>query len=88
MTTNSIKKLILLVGCMTSSFMSVNADDAPVSTGLTAEMLRPDFSKLTPEAASLGKFGAFQVSEYSGAANISIPLHTVKSGDISFPISL
>lgn len=69
--------------------MSVNADNDPaVSTGLTADMLRPDFSKLTPEAASLGKFGAFQVSEYSGAANISIPLHTVKSGDISFPISL
>ena len=56
--------------------------------GLTSEMLLPQFSNLTPEAASLGKYGAFQVSEYSGAANISIPLYTVKSGDISFPISL
>ena len=56
--------------------------------GLTSEMLLPQFSNLTPEAASLGRYGAFQVSEYSGAVNISIPLYTVKSGDISFPINL
>ncbi len=68
------------------SALSVNADNDPM--GLTPEMLRPQFSNLTPEAASLGRYGAFQVSEYSGAANISIPLYTVKSGDVSFPITL
>lgn len=51
-------------------------------------MLRPDFTNLTPEAASLGKFGSFQVSEYSGNASISIPLYTGKSGSVSLPISL
>ena len=51
--------------------------------GLTPEMLLPQLSNLTPEAASLGRYGAFQVSEYSGAVNISIPLYTVKSGDIT-----
>lgn len=86
--TNTIKKLILLVGCITASLLSVIADNNPYNAGLTPEMLLPDFSKLTPEAASLGRYGVFQVSEYSGAANISIPLYTVKSGDISFPINL
>lgn len=84
----SIKKIILLAGCMISSFIPVNADNDPVNTGLTADMLRPDFSKLTPEVASLGRFGAFQVSEYSGSANISIPLYNIQSGCVSFPISL
>lgn len=58
------------------------------TNGLTADNLLPQFANLTPEAASLGRYGAFQVSEYSGAANISIPLYEVKSGDVSFPISL
>lgn len=79
---------MLVVGIIASSLISANADNNPVTSGLTPEMLRPDFSKLTPEAASLGRYGAFQVSEYSGAANISIPLYTVKSGEVSFPISL
>ena len=57
-------------------------------SGLTPEMLLPKFNQMSPEAASLGRYGAFQVSEYSGAANISIPLYTVKSGDVSFPINL
>lgn len=83
---NTIKKTVLLAGGLFLSVLSINADDNP--TGLTPEMLLPQFTNLTPEAASLGKYGAFQVSEYSGAANISIPLYTVKSGDVSFPINL
>ena len=72
----------LLCGITTDCFSQVSPQ------GLTPEMLLPQFSNLTPEAASLGRYGAFQVSEYSGAVNISIPLYTVKSGDISFPINL
>lgn len=83
---NSIKKTVLLTGGLFLSALSVNADNRP--SGLTPEMLLPQFNKMSPEAASLGRYGAFQVSEYSGAANISIPLYTVKSGDVSFPINL
>lgn len=85
-TINLTKKTALLAGGLFLSVLSINADGN--ITGLTPEMLRPQFSNLTPEAASLGRYGAFQVSEYSGAANISIPLYTVKSGDVSFPITL
>ena len=39
------------------------------NNGLTPDMLLPQFANLTPEAASLGRYGAYQVSEYSGTAN-------------------
>ncbi len=68
------------------SGLSVMAEDE--NNGLTPDKLLPQFTNLTPEAASLGRYGAFQVSEYTGTANISVPLYTVESGDISFPISL
>lgn len=78
----------LLTGCLFLSTSSpISADDYS-NSGLTPELLRPKLSQLTPEAASLGRYGAFLVSEYSGAANISIPLYTVNSGAVSFPISL
>lgn len=42
----------------------------------------------SPDAASLGKYGSIPVSLYTGVPNISIPLYTIKSGDLSMPISL
>ena len=43
---------------------------------------------LTPEAASLGKYGTIAMTEYTGTPNIRIPLLEVKSGDVSYPIEL
>jgi YD repeat-containing protein len=43
---------------------------------------------LTPEAASFAKYVEFPVSLYNGVPNISIPLYTIQSGDISVPITL
>src|SRR5690349_13255838 len=48
----------------------------------------PDIIPKSPEAASLGRYGEVPVGEYTGAANISIPLHTVKGGKLEFPINL
>lgn len=83
-----IKKATLMIGGLFLSSLSTIKADGNMPSGLTPEMLLPQFTNMTPEAASLGRYGAFQVSEYSGAANISIPLYTVKSGDVSFPINL
>ncbi len=52
------------------------------------DKLLPDFNHLTPEAASLGKYGTIAMSEYTGTPNIRIPLLEVKSGDVSYPIEL
>jgi hypothetical protein len=42
----------------------------------------------SPEAASLGKYGDIPVGYYTGAPNISIPLYTIQSRDLSVPVSL
>jgi hypothetical protein len=42
----------------------------------------------SPEASSLGKFGEWPVSEYTGTPNISIPLYKIKVKDIEVPIQL
>lgn len=48
----------------------------------------PSLPYLSPEAASLGKYGEIPVSEYTGVPDIRIPLHTVKAGDLELPIAL
>ncbi|MFK5855154.1 MAG: RHS repeat protein [Bacteroidota bacterium] len=48
----------------------------------------PTYAPVSPNAASLGKFGAFPVNANLGTTNISIPLYTIKQGDIEIPISL
>jgi len=42
----------------------------------------------SPDAAALGKYGNIPVSANTGVPNISIPLYTIKSGDLSLPVSL
>ncbi|WP_438426239.1 PKD domain-containing protein [Aquimarina macrocephali] len=46
------------------------------------------YSPVSPTAASLGKFGVFPVNTNLGTTNISIPLYTIKQGDIEIPVSL
>ena len=79
------KAACLLTSLLFIPAMSVKAQDPQ---GLTPEMLLPQFSNLSPEAASLGKFGTYNVSEYSGSPNIRIPLFTIQSGDVSIPVEL
>lgn len=69
---------------MAQAQLTAGQQASPLST----EKLLPDFNSLSPEAASLGKYGSHQVSEYSGAPNIRIPLFEVKSGDVSYPVEL
>jgi len=65
-----------------SLFISlVGYSQAPPSQG-------PQITPLAPEAASLGRYGDIAVGEYTGTPNISIPLHTVKSGQINYPLTL
>ena len=42
----------------------------------------------TPEASAFKKYGEESVNEYTGTADISVPLHTVKCKDIEIPIVL
>ncbi|OFX36691.1 MAG: hypothetical protein A2W97_12660 [Bacteroidetes bacterium GWE2_40_63] len=42
----------------------------------------------SPNAESLGKYGAIPVNYFTGAPNISIPIYTLKTGSFDLPISL
>src|ERR1700744_1818425 len=50
--------------------------------------LLPNVVSSSPEAASLGKFGEWPVSQYTGVPEISIPLYTVKIKNVEVPIQL
>lgn len=43
---------------------------------------------MTPEAATLGKFGSYPLSYYTGAVNVSVPLYTIKENDLSLDLTL
>lgn len=43
---------------------------------------------MTPEAATLGRFGAYPISYYTGTPDVTVPLHTLKVHDIEIPIYL
>lgn len=42
----------------------------------------------SPNAASLGVYGDYPVSTFTGSPTIQIPIHTVQSGRIQLPVSL
>ena len=79
-TINSIKKTVLLTGGLFLSVLSVNADD--VQKAIDYNYLR------TPEASAFKKYGEESVNEYTGTADISVPLYTIKSKDIEIPLVL
>ncbi|MBR5655835.1 MAG: hypothetical protein IKW98_04015 [Prevotella sp.] len=75
------KKATLLAVCVfLSSFLSVMADGVQESLNL-------DYFR-TPEATAFKIYGEESVNEYTGTANISIPLYTIKCKDIEIPIVL
>ncbi|KAA1243239.1 RHS repeat domain-containing protein [Aquimarina sp. RZ0] len=66
-----------------------------ITTNSTAQVIQeesqfqpPQVIPPSPNAASLGQYGDIPVSYYTGVPNISIPLYTIKSGNIELPIGL
>jgi len=58
------------------------------SKGQGIEKALPLPNALSPNAASLGRFGEIPVSLYSGVPRINVPLYEIKIGDFRLPISL
>ncbi|HYG04337.1 MAG TPA: hypothetical protein VD927_17940 [Chryseosolibacter sp.] len=65
------------------TFFEGRPPEENVINGVIAVAIPP-----APDAASLGKYGEFPVTEASGVPNISIPIYEVKSGSLTLPISL
>ena len=66
-------------------FILVHSSYAQVDAGL--ENLRTVVPP-SPNASSLGKFGEWPVSLYTGVPNISIPIYQLKGRSLSVPISI
>jgi len=88
----NISKLLLLF-CFSLCLNPLLAQE-PDDPGAVAEFTDLPFQnqKLvvppSPNAASFGKFGEYEVSYYTGALNLSIPIHTLQGRNISHAVSL
>ncbi|MGN7812850.1 hypothetical protein ACTJIW_23975 [Flavobacterium sp. 22659] len=60
------------------SFSQTNSSYAPKVNNIPS----------SPEAALLGRFGDIPVGYYTGTANVSVPLYTIKENDIEIPIMI
>ena len=54
--------------------------------GITQEL--PQLAPVSPNSASLARFGSYAVNTNLGRANITVPIYTLKIGDLQLPISL
>lgn len=81
---NYVIQSLFLMGMYPSSVCA----QSPVQTPLTYEMLLPDFQKTKPSAATLGNYGVYEASEYTGAANIGVLLCEAHSGEVELPVAL
>jgi hypothetical protein len=68
-----------------SLFLKVKLNTA---AGPSSTNYAPNFSPLTPNAASFQKHGDYQVNLATGVPDISIPLYTIEEGILKNPISL
>jgi len=48
----------------------------------------PDFPYQSPEASAFQRYGEYNVGEYTGNVQISIPLYTINCHDIQLPLNL
>src|SRR5580658_9687649 len=48
----------------------------------------PQLFPRSPTATALEKYGTYQVNEFTGVPDISIPLYTVEAGGLQVPITL
>lgn len=67
-----------LISCISTDLFSQDVEAS----------LMQQVSPLTANAASLGKYGDIPVSLYTGIPNISIPIHEIRVGSFTLPISL
>lgn len=76
-----MKKTSLFVLAFLTAYM------LPGQSAQTLKLL-PTLIPPSPEAAGIARFGNYEVSEFTGVPNISIPLYTVKVGDLTVPVSI
>ncbi|HEY4288047.1 MAG TPA: hypothetical protein VGN00_13170 [Puia sp.] len=72
--------LIITVGLLAGLHVSGQSQTDPP--------FRPEPTPQAPNSATLGRFGDYAVSYFTGVPNISIPLYEIKAGNLTVPISI
>ena len=72
----------LLPFCLVSTIRAQTTPSTQVTYNLKSMMAT------SPEAAMLGRFGDVPIGYYTGTADISIPLYTIKEDGLEIPIVL
>ncbi|MCW3110036.1 MAG: hypothetical protein JWQ09_4542 [Segetibacter sp.] len=68
--------------------ISTNVYSQSSSIDYKQQLKMPTVLPASPEAAAIEKFGNIPISYATGVPDISIPLYTVKCGQINWPVSL
>ena len=68
-------------------FIACAATFIMVSMSMEAQT-SPVYSVPSPEAANLGTYGSVPVSLFTGIPDISVPIHEMRVGSMTFPVSL
>src|ERR1019366_4211465 len=82
--TIKLLRTLNLVLCFMAAGLSVKAQ---TPTSETQYFVPQPFPR-SPTATALEKYGTYQVNEFTGVPDISIPLYTVESGGLQVPITL
>jgi len=67
------------------SFITVTAF---AQSGTQSQYMIPQFFPRSPSSTAFEKYGTYQVNEFTGIPDISIPLYTVEAGGLKVPITL
>lgn len=81
----TMKKIILVLSLLLISIISVNTQTANY---LQLSKTVPELTEANPQTASLGKYGNIPMNQYTGIANLSVPLYTLNFDGLSVPIDL
>lgn len=89
----ALSKMATMLFCLFFGSIMLNAQD-PENVGSEAGFARTSalnkslVTPNSPEASSLGKFGEFNVSAYTGSASLQVPILTIAGKTTSIPINL
>lgn len=77
---------ILLLSFLT--FININDIYGQSGPGTLANGIIPDVTPPSTEAASLAKYGDYQVSYFTGLTQTNIPIYNIRVGTLDLPISI
>lgn len=83
-----MKHLYKTLQVITAIILCLSNYDCYAQSSISKPYFLPKVFPDAPNSATLGKFGDYPVSYYTGIPDISVPIYEIKSGDISVPITL